>query len=276
MKSDSVDILLVTHDRPQHTRMMLPRLLETCDERMHVWIWHNGDDEETLESVAGWLGHSAVREFHHSRERVGVREALHWVWTQAEGALIARVGDDCLLPSDWAQRLRRAHHDEPTLGVLGCWPYAEEDTLPEVASRKIESFGGGHQVLLNSWVEAGASVMKRNCIFGLGPLRSRDDFHSYCLRLDRQGWVNGWLYPFVQEECLDDPRNRHALLESEADFRSYRPQFAVEQGVDTLAAWQVLLRESARRLQELPPGPKSYAGWTRWRKGLIKKALRQR
>jgi hypothetical protein len=49
--SQSIDLLMVTYQAPESTRLSLGRLLETCDERMRVWLWHNGEHAETLAVV---------------------------------------------------------------------------------------------------------------------------------------------------------------------------------------------------------------------------------
>ena len=36
IESGTMDILMVTHDRPHYTKQSLGRLLETCDDRMRV------------------------------------------------------------------------------------------------------------------------------------------------------------------------------------------------------------------------------------------------
>ena len=52
----SIDILMITYNRPEYTRLSLERLLATCDESMRVWVWHNGTDEETLpEYLQFWV-----------------------------------------------------------------------------------------------------------------------------------------------------------------------------------------------------------------------------
>jgi len=67
--SDDIDILMITHNRAQYARITLARLLETCDARMRVWVWHNGDDAATLSVVRGFLNHPSVHRFNHSHEK---------------------------------------------------------------------------------------------------------------------------------------------------------------------------------------------------------------
>ena len=66
---------MVTHDQPDYLRLSLPRLLETCDERMRVWLWHNGTHEETLELSRSFADDPRVARFHHSVENVPASSA---------------------------------------------------------------------------------------------------------------------------------------------------------------------------------------------------------
>jgi hypothetical protein len=211
---ESIDILMVTHDRPVFTRLSLDRLLSTCDESMRVWIWHNGEHEETLELVRSYLDHPRVHQFHHSVENTGHRglwKPIDWLLEGSTGGYLSKVDDDCLVSSDWAAVLRQAHRDVPELGVVGCWRFPPEDFRPDLAAPKIETFAAGHRLLRNCWVEGSGFLMKRECVVGAGLLREAMGFPTYCIHLAAAGWVNGWYYPFVHQEHMDDPRSSYWL-----------------------------------------------------------------
>src|SRR5690606_32174319 len=105
-----------------------------------------------------------------------------------------------------------AHADEPRFGVIGCWRFPDEDFFPELAQRKIQTFAGGHQLMVNMWVEGSGYLMKRACVEKLGLLYGERGFSDYCIRVGRSGWVNGWMYPFLYQEHMDDPRAEHSAL----------------------------------------------------------------
>lgn len=274
MSDGSIDILMITYNRPEYTRLALEQLLETCDELMRVWIWHNGEHQETLSVVQELAEHPAVFKFHHSPENRRLREPTNWLWENAEGDYVCKVDDDCLLPEGWAQHLRKAHEDVPEFGVVGCWRFLDEDFLPDVASQKIQTFPGGHKLMLNCWVEGSGYLMKRKCLEQQGVLRPKDSFSSYCTRLAGEGWVNGWIYPFIYQEHMDDPRTPHTKLKSNADLERWLPLSAKANGVTTIAEWENQLRSSARRLQHASPNPKLYTGWRRTGKSIKRKILK--
>ena len=69
----SVDVLMVTYNRPTYTRLSLEHLLDSCDASMRVWVWHNGNDQDTLDVVASMRGHARFHEFHHCPENRRIR-----------------------------------------------------------------------------------------------------------------------------------------------------------------------------------------------------------
>lgn len=260
MENAAIDILIITYNRPEYTRLSLPRLLETCDERMRVWIWHNGDDEATLEVVRQYADHPRVAHFHHSRENVRLREPTHWLWHHATGEFFTKVDDDCLMPDGWADTLRRAHHDNPRFGAIGCWRFPPDDFVPELAQEKIKTFSGDHQLLLNCWVEGSGYLMKRECFEQQGDIQANESFNRYCIRLARRGWINGWYYPFLYQEHMDDPRSPNTLLKSDADIQRHLPLSAHKRGFTTVAQWEDWIRQDAHFIQQAPLDPRYYIG----------------
>src|SRR5262249_24933662 len=126
----SVDVLMITYNRPEYTRLSLQRLLDSCSEDARVWVWHNGADADTLGVVEALRGHPRFCRFHHSPENRKLREPTNWLWSQATGLYLSKVDDDCLVPDGWIEKLRCAHEDVPEFGVIGCWRFEDEDFVP--------------------------------------------------------------------------------------------------------------------------------------------------
>lgn len=271
MTPGMIDILMITYNRPDYTRLALSRLLETCDETMRVWLWHNGDHPETLEYVKSMAGHPRVRHFHHSSENRRLREPTNWFWTHADGEYISKIDDDNLMPHGWAQQMRAAHEAESRLGVLGCWSFLKEDVVPELAEAKVRSFGG-HQIMQNCWVAGTGYVMKRQCIDAMGLLKKDQSFPQYCIQLALKGWIHGWIYPFLYMDNLDDPRHPMTRLKTEDDFRAGAGLSALKFGVRTLQDLRDRQRLIALELQEASVDPLQCVGW-RGRINRVKKKL---
>jgi glycosyltransferase involved in cell wall biosynthesis len=261
MNDGIIDILMITYNRPDYTRLSLARLLDTCDETMRVWLWHNGEHAETLDVVKAMANHPRVHHFHHSVENKRLREPTNWFWQNADGAYVSKIDDDNLMTPGWGQRLRAAHEAEPRLGVLGCWSFLEQDVVPRVAERKVRDVGNGQRIMQNCWVAGTGYVMKRQCCGELGQIREGQSFPNYCIELALRGWIHGWPYPFVYMENLDDPRHPLTRLKTESDFHAGKGLSAVQFGVRSLDELRNRQRLIAMELQEASINPRAYVGW---------------
>jgi hypothetical protein len=256
-----IDILMITHKRPEYTRRSLPHLLSNCDESMRVWVWHNGMHEETLEVVRSLTDHPRLHHFHHSIENKKLLEPTNWFWRSASGRYLSKVDDDCLVPEGWGETLRAVHEAAPELGVIACWRFREEDFVPEVAHRKIRTLAGGHQILQNCWVQGSSYLMKRDCFEQLGPLRKNEPFPAYCRRLAAARWMIGWYYPFLREENMDDPRSPYTILRTDEDLKRTKPLTAQEGGIRTLEERVRQIQEFALTCQTASIDPLQWVGW---------------
>ena len=258
-----IDILVITHNRPVYTRLTLERLCATCDETMRVWIWQNGNDNATLEVVKSMTGHPRLYKFHHSVENKRLVEPINWFWSNARGQYLCKVDEDSLMPDGWAQKLRQAHQDVPEFGVIACWHFQKEDFRYDLARKKIKEFPGGHQLLRNCWVQGSGVMMKRACLETGGLLVPGKGHPSYCIKLAAAGWINGWYYPLIYMEHMDDPRSPHSLLKTDEDFQRYKPFSAKRNNVKTLAQWQAMVNRSAITVQKASIDPRYRLGWRR-------------
>ena len=255
------DILMVTHRSAGYLHLSLPRLLSTLGEQDRVWLWHNGDDEATLEALRPFRDDARVHRFHHSRDNVRLREPTAWLWRESDARFVSKVDDDCLVSPGWLDTFAAAHEANPQFGVIGSWRHPAEDLRPELARRKVRAFAGGHELLLNLWVQGSGYLMSRPVVERVGPLRPDESFTDYCIRTSRAGAVNGFYHPFVPEDHMDDPRSPHTLIRTDADLAARMPLSAEANGVTTVEAWTDQLRQSALLLQSASLDPRAYSGW---------------
>lgn len=274
--NNSIDILMITYNRAEYTAVSLERLLDTCDDNMRVWVWHNGNDQRTLEVVKSMQNHPNFYKFHHSLENKKLNEPTNWLWKNAKGEYFTKVDDDCLMPYGWADKLRKAHEDNPEFGVIGCWRFPDEDFVPQIAEKKIKKFKTGHRLMQNCWVEGSGYLMKRQCVDVLGFLKKKNTFTTYCNKLAYKGYINGWYYPFLYQEHFDDPRSNHTLLRSDADLKKFLPLSAKNFGVESIQQWLNFLKNDAYLCQCASINPKNYIGWRpKLRRLLVKLGLRK-
>ncbi len=268
----STDVLMITYNRPDYTRLALNALLENSDAATRIWLWHNGLDEKTLAVAHEYRPH--LHRFHHSRENLALAAPTNWLYANAPGAYLSKVDDDCIMPERWTEKLRAAHEAEPRFGIIGCWRFQEEDFEPGLAERKFRTFASGYRLLVNMWVEGSGYLMKRACVDRFGPLQPGRSFTDYCIAVGRAGWINGWIYPFLYQEHLDDPRAEHSALRTDADLARHLPLSARKNGVVSLEEWLNQLKRSARLVQAAPPEPAYWPPGRRRLRHVISKAQR--
>ena len=273
-----INVLMVTYDRAEYTRVALGRLLETCDDEASVWLWHNGDDPATLEVVRSFRDHPRMGRYHESSENVRLRKPTNWLMSESDAPLLAKVADDNVLPEGWCRRMREAHADAPEVGVLGSWPFREEDVVEELASKKIKTLGVRTRVLLNCWVGGTGCVFKRAVYEKQGPIPDGGTFPAWCNRAAAEGWVNGWLWPLVVMENFDDPRHPMCRMKTDEDVEQMIGLSGKLNGVTTIDALSARIPMLARQVQEAPYDPGRYHGWrAKARRGFgrVKRALGQ-
>ncbi|QDB80229.1 glycosyltransferase [Georgenia wutianyii] len=272
--SHRADILMITYRSAGYLHLSLPRLLETLGERDRVWLWHNGDDEATLEALRPFRSDPRVHRYHHSRENVRLREPTNWLWQESTARFVSKVDDDCRVAPGWLDTFTAAHDANPELGVVGSWRHPDSDYLPALAQRKTVTLAGGHRLMRNLWVQGSGYLMPRALAVQHGGIREGEAFTSFCIRLAQAGALNGFYYPFVPEDHMDDPRSPHTLIRTDADLRDRMPLSAAANGVETVADWTAQLERSARVLQAASVDPRAYVGWRRKVSSARKKVAR--
>jgi glycosyltransferase involved in cell wall biosynthesis len=257
------DILMITHRRPHYTRMSLDRLARQCEGVARLWIWHNGDHAETREIVESFADHPSVHRVHVNPDNAGLVPPTNWLWSESSGRFVSKVDDDCLLPDGWIETLAAAHDRDPELGVIGCCRLLPEDLIERYTRRKVVTRPSGVELYRSCWVQGSGYSMKRACIDRLGLLGGDNptSFTVYCTELARAGFVNGFLWPLLLEDHMDDPRSPNSALRSDEDLAAHLPLTALRGGVKTLDQWTARVKENARQVQMAPVDPAWYYGW---------------
>jgi hypothetical protein len=155
--------------------------------------------------------------------------------------------------------LLRAHRDIPEAGILGCWHFLPEDFDEGSAPKKIFRYGE-HRIMRNCWVGGSGYLMKQAVLDEVGRIREGEDFTTFCIRAAAKGFINGWYYPFLFQEHMDDPRTVHTGISTEEDFRKLIPLSARNFNISSRDAWIRRLRHSARSLQACSIDPDDFIG----------------
>jgi len=271
-----VRILMITYNRLAYTQLALSRLLATLPDYAKVTVWDNNSKDDLKSMLKSFETHPSIDQIIYNRTNDRLHGPTKWFWENTRGAeYLCKVDDDCIMPQGWCETLERAHRDVSEFGILGCWRFLDEDFKPDLAAKKIQKFGA-HQILRNCWVEGSGYLMKRSVVDRIGNLLPKESFTGYCVRAAAAGSINGWYYPFLFQEHMDDPRVPNSGMKTEADFQRLRPLSAGTFKVKNREAWIDRLRYSAWVLQACSYDPRQYSGWRAQSRRLWTKLTGQR
>lgn len=255
-----IKVLMITYNRPAYTKMALEKLCQRSPENVGITVWDNNSNQDLKDVLKHFENHPRVERIVYNTSNDKLLKPTNWFWSNAKDAdLLGKVDDDCLVPNNWIEVLTKAHSDIKKAGVLGCWRFLDSDFMEDVAMQKICKYGS-HQIMRNCWVEGSGYLMKRTLIDQIGILKEKDTFTSYCIKAAMKGYINGWYFPFLYQEHMDDPMAEHTGIHSEEDFQRLLPLSAVNFGTNTIDAWNQRLRKSARNLQMYSYNPHDFMG----------------
>ena len=187
--------------------------------------------------------------------------------------LVGKLDNDCLVTPGWTRKLAQAHADIDRLGVVACWHFLPEDFDYELARHKIQTFGM-HRIFRHPWTGGTGFLLKRSIFEHLGPMESKATTR-YWLKVASAGFINGFYYPLIYQEHMDDPRSKHNRLRSMPFDEAYRYTVGKQ-------SWQMQSTDEyylvqRRILEELltgPYDPKYYCGWRAKSRRLLERVRR--
>ncbi len=262
----SIAIVIPTHNRLEYTKKAILRLLEDPKEEFDLYLWDNASTDGTAAYLKDGVRDPRLVEVVVSKENVGQAGAMNYVWSKTKAELVGKLDNDCLVTPGWTRILSQAHEDVTSLGAVACWHYPLDEFDERAARRagKIQRFGQ-HQIVRHPWVCGSGFLMKRQTYLENGPWAQGADVGttSYFLNGAMRGEVNGWYYPLVLQEHMDDPRSRHSLVR---DDQSLKRMYDVTYTLRTKNIRDMEARWARREvvLQNLNGGPwdaKYYVGW---------------
>lgn len=261
----SIAVVVVTHNRLQYTQKTITRLLEDPAEEFDLYLWDNASSDKTPDYLSS-LNDNRICEVILSKENAGQTGAMNYCWGKTKAELVGKLDNDCLVTPGWTGIFAQAHKDVENLGGIACWHYPL-DEFDEKAARKagkIQSFGD-HQILRHPWVCGSGFIMKRRTFEKYGQWQVGPDVGTtyYFMQMSLGGHVNGWYFPLVLQEHMDDPRSEHCLV---TDDESLRTMYNVTYTLRTNKIRNMKSRWERRPvvLETLNSGPwqaKYYTGW---------------
>jgi GT2 family glycosyltransferase len=257
----TIDLVLVTCNRLAYTKLALASVLADPTEDFSLTIWDNGSTDGTVEYLRDEVNDSRIAKIVFSESNVGQIAAVNDVWGKSKADLLGKLDNDCVVTAGWTRTLGKAHSDVENLGVVACWHFFPEDFDYELARHKIERFGE-HRILRHPWTCGTGLLVKRKTYQEFGPI-TKNATTSYWIRMAAAGYINGFYYPLVYQEHMDDPRSEHTLLKDTESLEKYLPVSARSFGIRTVEQWTNFLKKDARKLQASSSNAMNYVGWRR-------------
>lgn len=256
----NIHLVFITFNRLDYTKIALPALLADTTEKFHLTIWDNGSTDGTQQYLKTFQD-PRIHDIVFSKENRGQAYATNKVWTQTNAELVGKVDNDCIVTSGWTRILSQAHKDLPQLGVLGCWHFFPNDFDYEKAKHKIQTFGN-HQIFRHPWVDGSALLVKRKIYTEHGPCKEDEYLTRFWLRLAMAGYINGFYYPLVYQEHMDDIRSKYNRLKKMPFQEAYKYIPAYQIGrIKDLQTYSQLHDKILDNLLRGPLDPKYYCSW---------------
>jgi glycosyltransferase involved in cell wall biosynthesis len=255
-----IHLAFVCYNRLEYTKRALASVLAEPRERFQLTIWDNASKDGTVEYLKT-ISDPRIEDIMFSKENVGQIEAVNRVWTRARSDLVGKLDNDCILTPNWTVRLAQAHQDISNLGVVACWHYFLDDFDYARARRKIQQFGS-HLILRHPWTCGTGLLIKREMYKRFGPIVGPGT-SRYWLNMALHGCVNGFYYPLILQEHMDDPKSRYSMLKDEESYQAAKAvTFNINRhGQHTLADRWRWRQEVLDDLLTSPWQAECYVGW---------------
>jgi len=270
-----IHLVFITFNRLDYTQKALPRILGDPTEDFDLTLWDNGSTDGTPEYLTS-IRDPRICSVILRKDNVGQTVAANLTWERSSADLLGKLDNDCLVTPGWTRRLAVAHQDIPELGVVACWHYFPDEFDYARAAHKIRTYNG-HTIVQHPWTCGTGFLIKRSTFQQMGPIRDKA-LTRYWLQLAAKGYINGFYYPLIWQEHMDDPRSAHSHLKDEASYQAAKSvTFNINRHGQTTLADRWRWRKQV--LDELLDGPsdaRHYLGWRRKARILaqrIKKAV---
>jgi glycosyltransferase involved in cell wall biosynthesis len=259
----TIGLIFITHNRLRYTKLALASVLADPAEEFFLTIWDNASTDGTVEYLKNEVNDPRIADIIFSNDNMGQTTAANQMWGSSKADLLGKLDNDCLVTAGWTRKLAEAHNDIDDLGVVACWHYPL-DEFDESAARKtgkIQRFGK-HQILRHPSTCGTGLLIKRDTFRKFGPMTGNGTT-KYWLKVALAGYVNGYYYPLIYQEHMDDPKSAHCMLTDDESIRKLRDTTCVLRK-NKISTMKQRWRRRKFILKDLNSGPwdvKYRVGW---------------
>ena len=217
----TIDLVFITYNRLEYTKLALASVLADPMEEFSLTIWDNASTDGTVEYLKNEMNDPRISDVIFSKDNIGQAAAVNQVWSRSKADLLGKLDNDCLVTPGWTRKLTQAHKDIDNLGVIACWHFPPEDFDYERAKHKIQTLNG-HQIFRHPWTCGTGLLIKRDTFKMFGSMTTGKGTTQYWLKIALAGFVNGYYYPFIYQEHMDDPKSTYCMLTDDESIRRFR------------------------------------------------------
>lgn len=257
----NIDLVFITYNRLDYTKLALNSVLADKSEKFSLTIWDNASIDGTVEYLKNEISDTRINDIIFSKENIGQTAAVNAIWSKSKADLLGKLDNDCIVTPGWTKILSTAHADIDNLGVIACWHFFKEDFKYDLAKHKIQQFGN-HQILRHPWTCGTGLLIKNNDYRYFGAIKEKATT-QYWINMARKGRINGWYYPLVLQEHMDDPKSKHSkLTDDESITEMKKVTFSLNQfNINTIDDRFKLRERLIDNLLNDPWEVKYYTGW---------------
>jgi len=255
-----IDLVFITYNRLDYTKLSLASVLADPTEEFALTIWDNASTDGTSEYLSSVKDPRIVEKV-FSKDNVRLHGAVNNLIDKSKADLIGIIPNDFILSAGWTKKIAQAHAEIPELGMIGCWHFFEDDFSYERAKHKIQTFGR-HRIFRHPFTGGGAGLVKLETMKKFGPLKTSATTR-YWINLALNGFINGFYYPLIYVEHMDDPKSKYTMLKDEKSYQAAKKvTFNINSpGQETLAGRWRWRQKVLDNLLDDPWDAKYYVGW---------------
>lgn len=259
----TVDLVFITYNRLYYTKLALASILADPKEEFSLTIWDNASTDGSVKYLKHNVSDPRIVDIVLSKENVGQTAVLNKVWANSKADLLGKLDNDCILTAGWTRTLAQAHDDIDNLGVVACWPFFLNDFDYERARHKIHRLGK-HQIFRHPWTCGTGFLIKRETLRKFGHIQNKS-ITQYWLDIAAAGYINGFYFPLIYQEHMDDPKSSYCKIKDEENYsKAAKVTSGIQAGRYNNLAGRLRWREEiVRNLLEDPYDPRYYIGWRR-------------
>jgi glycosyltransferase involved in cell wall biosynthesis len=213
-----VDILYITYNRLDSTKLTLPRLLHSTEYPFNLTVVDNGSNDNTVDYLT-----EMVREYHLrkpmklilNRVNEGLSKPTNRFWRESKADLVGKIDNDILVENGWFEKLINAHKTVHDLAIIGGFHFPKGVFDYDKCKHNIYQYDD-IRILRQPYI-GGNYIAKRKFLMEKGFLEEASDegqfrlggWTGYQKQLSASRYIIGYYYPLIFFKHLNDFHDKY-------------------------------------------------------------------